>query len=350
MPIFNGERYLAEAIESVLDQTLRDLELVAVDDGSLDGSREIVERFARADSRVRLIASSAHLGVSGVLNLGWRDARAAYVAIAHADDIALSERFSRQAAFLDGHPRVAVVGSRVITIDGEGRRGSILRFPTDVRVIHTTLLHHNCLAHPSVMVRRAALEAVGGYRFDAVEDYDLWLRISEGFDLANLGEPLVLYRIHEGQTSFLALEEMERRRLAVRAAARARRLAQPDPLAGARELTPDVLAAVEIDQRELARSVETEWLSRAAILAELEGEGVEELVARASRTLGPRAGRAFIAARELKRAESLLGAGRPISGVWHVLLAFRHEPVYAFSRLSAWLGDRLRDRRPPRRG
>jgi glycosyltransferase involved in cell wall biosynthesis len=342
MPVFNGERYLAAAVESVLGQTLQDIELVVVDDASSDASRQIIERFGRADRRVRLVANDENLGVAGALNRGWREARASNIAIAHADDVALPDRLSRQVEFLDIRPNVAAVGGAVITIDAADRRGSTLRFPTSSRMIHATLARHNCLAHPSVMLRRSALEHVGGYRFDYVEDYDLWLRLSEHFELANLAEPLVLYRIHADQLSLFEREEIEKRRIVVRDAARARRTSCKDPLADI-ELPSQILAGIEFDKKELARAVELEWLGRAATLADLDRLAeAEELIERASRTFGHRTMRKFEAARELKRAETLLGAGRPVAGVVRVLHAFRCEPRYAFSRLTAWLADHVR--------
>jgi hypothetical protein len=341
MPVFNAASFLAEAVESVLGQTLHDLELVVVDDGSADGSREILERYARTDQRVKVVAHETNLGASAAMNQGAQLARAPYVAIAHADDVALPVRLSRQVEFLDAHPSVAVVGGAVIVIDEAGRRGPIMQFPTNARVIRQTLLRHNCLAHPTVMLRREALGDVGGYRFDYVEDYDLWLRLSERFDIANLPEPLILYRLHAFQLSILALEERERPRLAVRAAAQARRLSQLDPLAGVEKMTPAILARVDIDVKDIRRAVETEWLARAALLAEFDHAAAEDLVAHASQTLGQRATMAFMAAKELRRAETLVRAGRPLAGAGHVLVAFRHEPRYAFSRIKVWLRDHL---------
>jgi hypothetical protein len=350
MPVFDGETYLAQAIESVLGQTFQDFELIAVDDGSHDGSSAIVERFSREDPRVRLISNEKNLGISATLNHGWRAARAPLIARLDADDISLPDRLARQVAFLDAHPSVAVVGGALVTMDATGRRGSVIRFPTTSRAIRSTLLRHNCLAHPSVMLRRVALEAVGGYRFDCHEDYDLWLRLSERFELANLPEPLILYRLHPGQISMLALEERERPRLAVRDAARARSAAGHDPLAGIQKLTPAILERFTIDEAELAGAVEHECLARAAMLADLgyDKEAVE-LVERASDLFGSRARRAFAAARELNRAETLRSAQLSPRAVAHVLKAFGHEPRYTSARLSAWLGDRLQGRGPLRR-
>jgi glycosyltransferase involved in cell wall biosynthesis len=342
MPVFNGETYLAEAVESALGQTLQELELVAVDDGSRDGSRAILERFARADRRVRVVVNEQNLGIAGALNRGWRAARAPYIARLDADDIAPPDRLSRQVEFLDDHPSVAVVGGTLIAIDAAGRRISTRRFPTQNRAIQSTLLRYNCLSHPSVTMRRAALQAVGGYRLSGVEDYDLWLRLSERFELANLPEPMVLHRLHLDQQSVLVLERTAREACAVCAAARDRRRSGEDPLAGVDELTPRVLDRLKVDEAEVAAAVEGELIARAAIFADLgHSEGAEELVAQATRLYGRRAARGFAATVELKRAEALLRARRPLAAAGHVLLAFRREPRRAFSLLKWWLGPRL---------
>ena len=343
MPVFNAEPYLAEAIESVLGQTLADLELVALDDGSRDGSRATLERFARADRRVRVVINERNLGIAGARNRGWRLARAPYVACLDADDVALPDRLTRQADFLDAHPSVAAVGGAVITIDGSGRRISTRRYPTRNRTIQSTLLRHNCMAHPSMTMRRACLEAIGGYgSLRTSEDYNLWLRLSERFELANLPEPVVLHRLHLNQISVVSLEQQAREARAVCAAARARRASGVDPLAGVRELTPEILERLRLDEAELAAAAKGELIARAAILADLgHPREAEQLVEEASRWLGPQAAKAFAATTELKRAETLLHTHRPVAAAGHVLLALGREPRQGFSLLAGWLGPRV---------
>jgi hypothetical protein len=210
-------------------------------------------------------------------------------------------------------------------------------------VIHARLLRHNCFAHPAVMLRRSALEEVGGYRFDQIEDYDLWLRLSERFALANLPEPAILYRLGAGPVSFHRLEQQINRAHAVRAAALARRASRPDPLAEVAVLSPAIVERLTTDKREVARSLERVSVMWATVLGELGREReADELVEQAVRTLGPRAGRAVAAAGELRAGARLLGARRPVAGAAHVLAAFRREPRYAFSRLLTWLGARIR--------
>lgn len=340
IPVYNGEAYLAEAIESVLGQTLHELELVVVDDGSQDGTHTILDRFARADPRVRIVLNERNLGISGARNRGWQVAEARYVAVLDADDVALPDRLSRQAEFLDAHPSVAAVGGSAIAIDATGRRMSTRRFPTKPRVIHETLMRHNCLGHSAMTMRRSALECVGGYRLRTTVDYDLWLRLSERFELANLVEPVVLVRLHLYQHSVAMLEHQTKTALAVRAAARARRAGGVDPLAGIDD--SEIFNRLEIDQVALRRTLARELIAQAAILADLgHQEQAEDLVDQASQRIGGRAPRAFEATKELKQAETLLQNRRQAAAASHALRAFRREPRYALSLLTKWLGTRV---------
>ena len=341
LPVYNGLPYLSEA-ESILGQTFTDWELVAVDDGSRDGSLETLSGFAATRDRIRVVINETNLGVAVALNRGWGDGRGQYIAIANADDVSLPDRLSKQVRFLDANPAVAVVGSSMIIVDPEGHTIATQRFPTGSRAIRSALRRHNRFAHPSVMIRRSSLELVGGYRFTYVEDYDLWLRLAERFDLANLHEPLIRYRLHAGQITSQSRDEMVRRTFAVRLAADARRHARPDPLTGIHELTPAVLDGLGASEAELAAAISLESLLWATLLAAL-GRHTEadEFVVQASRTLGAKARRAFEASCELAEAQKMREAGRPFASLAHVLLALYREPRYASSRLSEWLRDRL---------
>jgi hypothetical protein len=350
MPVFNSEDYVAEAVESVLRQTLRHIELDVIDDGSADGSHAILEEFLRRDARVRLMTNENNLGVRASLNRACQAARAPYIARLDSDDVALPNRLLRQVEFLDAHPSVAAVGGAMITIDAAGRRGSTVLFATADKGIRSTLKRRNCMAHPTVLIRRSALEDAGGYRLDQAEDYDLWLRLSERWELANLAEPVTLYRQHPGQVSFRNIEKQAQARLAVLAAARVRRAGGSDPLDGVHELTPALLERLKIDHAELLRAVVADCLEWAATLEEL-GHHAEsaELVEHASRTLGERTASIFAAARELKRADVELSSRHPFAASVHALHALGNAPRYASARLFERLRDRIQGRKLLRR-
>jgi len=324
MPVRNGAAYLDEAVGSVLSQTLDDLELIVVDDGSTDDTPAILERLARSDGRVRVLRTDA-LGLTPALNTGWRAASADYVARLDADDVALPTRLAKQAAFLDTHPRVGVVGSAYVPLSHTGERLGIVRYPGDDATLRVDLRRYNCLPHPTVMVRRAALEEAGGYRLDQAEDYDLWLRISERWELANLEEPLLLYRHHAGQFSVGKLERQTLGAVAVRAAAAARAQGRPDPLDGVVTLDESLLPRLGVRAEDLARAVAADRVTWAGVLAQVGDEaGALALLSGAD---GKRPGRrAFVASSRLYRGRTLYRSGERRRGWALILSAFIAHP------------------------
>src|SRR5262249_33711723 len=203
LPVKDGAAFAGAAIASILQQTFRDFELLIIDDGSSDGSIEIAERFCQADTRVGLLSNPGS-GLVDALNFGVSAASAPLIARMDADDIALPVRLQRQYDFLNSHPEIDVAGTQVSFIDEQGAlTGKTTALPESPDAIAKTLLKYCCLRHPTVVIRRTALERAGGYRrqVPAAEDLDLWLRIAEHGQLVNLPEPLLLYRLHAAQVS-----------------------------------------------------------------------------------------------------------------------------------------------------
>ena len=201
MPVYNARRYLAEAVDSVLAQTLTDFELIAVDDGSTDDSLQVLREYEARDARVRVI-TRVNTGIVGALNDGLVAARGHFIARMDSDDLCLPERFEKQVAFLRAHPDHVLVGSQVLLIDPEG---AALCPKRDSEYTHERIdwahLHHRWpMVHPSVMMRREAVAAVGGYRdkYQWLEDLDLFLRLAEIGKLAALPDVLLRYRLHTG--------------------------------------------------------------------------------------------------------------------------------------------------------
>jgi Glycosyl transferase family 2 len=224
MPVHNGGEYLAGAIESILSQTLRDFEFVIVNDGSTDTTGATLQAYQARDPRIR-VHHAARAGLVASLNRGCADARAVYIARMDADDVAFPDRLARQVDFLDHHRRVAVVGSAVVRIDGGGRELKRSSSPTSHAAIVNALKAYTPFTHPSVMLRADAIVAVGRYRhaYGPAEDYDLWVRLSERYELANLPEPLLYYRVYPGQVSVRQLEQQMLSVVGSRAAAEQRR-------------------------------------------------------------------------------------------------------------------------------
>jgi glycosyltransferase involved in cell wall biosynthesis len=183
----NVERYLGEAIRSILDQTFRDFEFIIGDFGSTDRTREIVARHAAADPRIKMI-DIPPCPLPEARNRAWTIAAGRYIAVMDADDIAHPNRLEWEVGFLESHPRVGVVGGGTEWIDRQGKILRRDRFPETNQEIQAELANRCTFCHPTTLIRKEALERVGGYRplFTVAHDYDLWLRIAEHFECANL--------------------------------------------------------------------------------------------------------------------------------------------------------------------
>jgi glycosyltransferase involved in cell wall biosynthesis len=199
MSVFNTQACLGEAIESVLNQTLTDIELIIIDDCSTDDSWPIVLTYARQDSRVVALQNEKNNGASLALNSGLARVRSEYITRHDSDDVSLPCRLQKQVAFLERNPEVGAVGASVLLIDSEGKPLRIASFPRADEDIQSALLDYMCFCGPTVMVRRPIFEKIG-FRFNdalsGAEDYDLCLRLAEVTRLANLEEPLYQYRQH----------------------------------------------------------------------------------------------------------------------------------------------------------
>ncbi|TCV83550.1 MULTISPECIES: glycosyltransferase family 2 protein [Methylomonas] len=200
MPVFNGEAYLSEAIESILTQSFKDFELLIIDDGSTDNTFEIIKTYENSDSRIRVIQNKKNIGIALSLNIGLAHSKSSVIARMDADDISTIGRLETQWKFLQNHPEVSVIGSYYRTYEN---RESILKVPIKNENIKTRLLFDTCFYHPTVMFRKKiVLDLVKPYRSETVpaEDYDLWCRLADDRNVifANINEPLLCYRTYSG--------------------------------------------------------------------------------------------------------------------------------------------------------
>jgi glycosyltransferase involved in cell wall biosynthesis len=198
MCVYNGQDYLADAVQSVLHQTFGDFEFLIVNDGSTDRSAAILSSFG--DQRIRIIDNGNNLGLIRSLNIGLDAAKGEFVARMDADDICTPDRFQKQIAFFDSHPDVGICGSWLSIIDKQ----EVYKFPLTHDEIKLAMLGYNPVAHPSVMLRSSALNR-SGMRFDPdfpdAEDYELWTRVVLTTRFANLPETLLRYRKHDKQVT-----------------------------------------------------------------------------------------------------------------------------------------------------
>jgi GT2 family glycosyltransferase len=204
MSVYNAGRFLPEAVESMLAQTFRDYEFLILNDGSTDGSGEVVDAYAARDSRIRAIHQE-NRGLVASLNRLIGEARAPLIARMDGDDVSMPQRLAQQVAFLARNPDYGVVGSWATSIDESGDSCDTggLDQPTDHEGFLEALNGKPLLCHPSALLRTDVVRAAGGYRalYKHCEDYDLWLRLAERTRLCSLPERLILYRYSDGQVS-----------------------------------------------------------------------------------------------------------------------------------------------------
>jgi len=212
MPAYNAEKYIREAIDSILQQTFSDFEFIILNDCSADKTEEIILSYT--DPRIRYSKNDRNCGVAATLNRGLALARGTYIARMDADDISLPERFEKQVAYLDAHDSVAVLGCGIELF----RSAAVVAsgwYSADAAHMKVDLLFSCGLAHPSVMMRTDIIRSLGGYdpEFDGMEDYELWCRTAETYEIVTLRETLLRYRLHENQvTRHPSPEHTQRRR------------------------------------------------------------------------------------------------------------------------------------------
>jgi len=234
MSVYNGERWLGEAIESVLAQTYRDFEFIIVDDGSTDGTPAILADYAARDERIRII-SQENTGVSRAMNRVLPQVRHEWVARFDADDVMHPRRLERQLAFLEAHPDLAVASCFADYIDEEGHKVGVYDNPLTSPETVRRWLEQGRVIHfiqSGAIMRRDVVLEVGGYRpeYSVTEDTDLWNRIAErGYGVLVQPEVLMKVRVHERSLtrSSMLLQAQQFRWL--EAGARLRRAGLPEP-------------------------------------------------------------------------------------------------------------------------
>lgn len=254
MAVRNGEDFLDQAIASIHSQSLRDLELIVVDNGSRDATLSILACWAERDPRIRVL-QLARPGLARSLNFAASSARGPLYARLDADDIAEPGRLERQRAALIADETLGAIGSNASLIDRRGRHvGEVCR-PVGRLAVRQFLGSGNPFVHSTMMFRRSLFEQVGGYRdgLRATEDLDLWLRMAEVGELDLLPERLVRYRVH-----LRSMMGRQRIRVALaetcaRAAAVARRTGQEEPFASGRPQLRRALLLLGVDRRDFRR-------------------------------------------------------------------------------------------------
>jgi glycosyltransferase involved in cell wall biosynthesis len=233
MAVHNGAHYVAEAIESVLRQTHQGFEFIVVDDGSTDATSQILAEFAAHDGRMEVI-SQANTDQPESLNRALAEASNDWVAVFDADDVCMSHRLDTQLRMLQQEPSIRVLGASAVLIDSNGEIRGIRHHPPSSVSEYRKMVRENDVirvVHPSVMMHRPTILALGGYdpSFGPAADAELWGRVSDNHVIVNLPDPVIYYRMHSDSMSVRRFGEQRRRYHWIRARQEARRKGLPQP-------------------------------------------------------------------------------------------------------------------------
>lgn len=207
MPAYNAEKYIVEAIESILNQTFTDLEFIIINDNSTDSTEKIIEAYSQKDNRIRYICNPVNLGISKTRNLLINEARGQYIAWLDSDDVAQEQRLQIQFSFLKEN-NYTMVGSSLVIIDKASNALGWRHYPKPYKEIKNSALLSNPFAQSTVMIESRVAKAFKyNEQLEVCEDYDLWLKIIQEHRVANMPEALTKYRITDSQSKTIKLKK-----------------------------------------------------------------------------------------------------------------------------------------------
>ena len=209
MPVYNGEKHLNDAVNSILNQTFKNFEFIIINDASTDGTYEILKSFS--DPRIRIYTNKNNMGIAKSLNFGIKMSKGEYLARQDSDDTSTPKRLNKQVYFLDTHPDYAIVGSFARVLNEYSEELRVRKRPTEDADIRQYLKTDNCIIHGSVMIRMSSLLNVGLYdeSMDKSQDYELWLRLSKKYKLTNIPEFLYLRKINQEKLGIKYIKEQQ---------------------------------------------------------------------------------------------------------------------------------------------
>lgn len=208
MPNYNGEKYIWEAIESILQQTFTDFELIIIDDGSTDHSWDIIQKYAERDTRIVVLKNKTNKHIVYTRNIGITNAKWVYIAFLDSDDIAFPERLEKQIKIMENNKKIGICGSNSEIIKGNGDKIGEKRFPQTNEECKNAIWYKNPFSQSTVVIRKKCFDEIGMYddNFRNTEDLDMWIRIGTKYELYNIQETLVKYRIH-GENSIIKQQQ-----------------------------------------------------------------------------------------------------------------------------------------------
>lgn len=226
LPVYNGSKYLLEAVNSVLSQTYKHFELIVVDDGSTDSTHNILSKIEKSDERVRVLTLSENCGIVSALNRALSVSKGTFVMRMDSDDICVPQRLEWQVQYLMTHPDISVLGGHVEMFSTDSSSSKIVRHPQNPAMLHFSMFLYCTIVHPSVLMRISALRKFNGYTssYDHVEDYDLWFRMLQSPDIRMTNLPRVVLRLRKHEHNISRVRAAEQRENALRVSTSALRV------------------------------------------------------------------------------------------------------------------------------
>lgn len=211
MPAYNAQKYLSIAIESILNQTFKEFELIIINDASSDKTLSIIKSFAKKDSRVKIINNDTRLDIAGSLNKGISAASSEIIARMDADDISLPNRLEVQYKLINDSKRIAAVGANIVVMDPQEKDISARSYPEKSKDLKKCFFKYSPFAHPVVMFRKKFFDEVGGYdpKYSPTEDLDLWFRMGMKHEFKSVPQLLLRYRLSESSSSHSIIRNLE---------------------------------------------------------------------------------------------------------------------------------------------
>lgn len=218
MPVYNSAKYLALAIESILNQTFKNFEFIIIDDGSNDSSLRIIKKYARKDRRIKILINPSNMGICWSLNYGISLARGKYIARMDSDDWSYPERLSKQISFMKKHPQAVICGGSIEVCNADLKILNKRSYPTSDKNIRKNLFRMNPFAHPAVMYQKDTVINAGEYNENlfTVEDYDLYFRLGNLGKFANITSTLLKLRVRFDSISYSNITRQTKFHLFVR--------------------------------------------------------------------------------------------------------------------------------------
>lgn len=211
MSVFNAQVYLKRAIESMLNQSLKDFEFIIVNNASGDRTSAIIRSYMRKDKRIRLVNNDLNLKLADSLNVGVSHAKTDIIARMDSDDISFPERLETQYRFLEKHPNVVIVGTNISIIDNSGKIISKREYPTQSSDLKRVMFQYAPFAHPTVMFRKKTFLEFNGYdpKMTQCEDIDFWFRVGSKYEFGNVPKTLLKYTLSMNSNTHYKLRAAE---------------------------------------------------------------------------------------------------------------------------------------------